>query len=191
MATPAASPLTSFFSLFTTAICPNTLQWHNFLQRLRNMVPHKTECSGYTQMVQLVTILNAWGSPLFHSNPASQIRCANSLRDDTAHTISAATDSQQSLHPTRTFTGCPLRRMWLRSISHADRMQKSHAAQSRFHHRTFVTKVNICAQLIIPAVRFASFPASVTPAVSEAALGVCVHGNTRAGIVFRFGCTKI
>ena len=57
MATPAARPLTSFFSLFTTATVPitvmaqfslpratrkfpNTLQWHNSSNRLHNMMLH-------------------------------------------------------------------------------------------------------------------------------------------------------
>ena len=79
---------------------------------------------------------------------------------------------------------------WLRSTSHADRMQKSHAARSQSRHRTFVTKVNICAQRIILTVRFAYFPASATPTASQAALGVCVHDSTHAGVIFRFACTK-
>ena len=73
------------------------------------------------------------------------------------HAISAAIDSQQSVHPIRTFTGGLSRRFRLRSISHADRMQKSHAARSRSRHRTFVTEVNMCAQLVILTVYFASF----------------------------------
>ena len=125
-----------------------------------------------------------------NSNPVGQIRCANLFRDDAVHAISAAIDSQQFLHPIKHFTGGLSLRLWLRSISHADRMQKSHAARSRSQHRTFVTEVNICAQLAILTVQFASFSPSVTPAASQAALGVCAHDSTRAGDVSRFAFTK-
>ena len=97
-----------------------------------------------------------------NSNPVGQIRCANLFRDDAVHAISAAIDSQQFLHPIKHFTGGLSLRLWLRSISHVDRMQKSHAARSRLQHRTFVTEVNICAQLAILTVQFAFFhPASL------------------------------
>ena len=97
------------------------------------------------------------GFPAQNSNTGGQIRCAKPFPYDAVHTISAAIDSQQSVHPIRTFTGGLSRRFRLRSISHADRMQKSHAARSRSRHRTFVTEVNMCAQLVILTVYFASF----------------------------------
>ena len=137
-----------------------------------------------------VTIINFWWFPSSRFQHCRSDWCAKPFRNDAVHAISAVIDSQQSMHPISTFAGRPSRRSWLRSTSHADRMQKSHAARSQSQHRTFVTKVNICAQHIILTVRFASFPASAIPPTSQAALGVCVHDSTRAGVVFRFACAK-
>ena len=60
MANLAASPLTSLFALFTAVTFPHYTAMAQVPASLRNMVLHKTECSGYTQMVQPVTMLNAW-----------------------------------------------------------------------------------------------------------------------------------
>ena len=110
MATPVANPLTSFFFLYTAANFPNTLQWHNFLQRLHNMVLH-----GYKMQW-----LHADGShcddpqclviPSSKSQHCRSDWCANLFHDDAVHAISAAIDSQPSLHPIRPFAGCPSRR---------------------------------------------------------------------------------
>ena len=43
MASSTASPLTSFFSFYTAATFPTTLQWHKFLQTRHNMVPHRIQ----------------------------------------------------------------------------------------------------------------------------------------------------
>ena len=123
-----------------------------------------TECNDYTQMVHPVTIHQCLVvSQLEIPTLVVRLVCRTHSNNDAVHAISAAIDSQQTMHPIRPFAGCPSCRLWLRSNSHADRMQKSHAARSQSRHRTFVTEVNTCAQLVILTVRFASFlhPASL------------------------------
>ena len=143
MASSTASPLTSFFSFYTAATFAQFTAMAQFLQRLRNMVLHRYRMQW----------LHADDSPcddpqclVIPSSKPQHCRsdwCANPFLNDAVHTISAAIDSQQSLHPIRHFAGALSRRLWLRSISHADRMQKLHAARSRSQHRAFVTRVNI------------------------------------------------
>ena len=104
-----------------------------------------------------VTICNGLVIPSFEFQNYWSDWCANPFQDDAAHAISVATTSQRSMHPIRQFTGGPARQSWLRSLPHADRMQKSHATRSRSRHREFVTRVIIFAQLVSLTVRFASF----------------------------------
>ena len=69
---------------------------------------------------------------------------------------------------------------WLRSNSHADRMQKSHAARSQSQHRAFVTTVNICTQLVILAVRFALSSTQRHSGCFTGSIGsVCARQHTR------------
>ena len=84
------------------------------------------------------------------------------------------------MHPISSFAGCPSRRSLLRSTSHANRIQKSHAARSRSRHRAFVTGVNICAQLVILTVWFASFSSQRHANCCTSSKGsVCARQHTR------------
>ena len=71
---------------------------------------------------------------------------------------------------------------------------ESHAeitcARSRSQHRTFVTRVNNVRAAHRPKGWFASFSSQQHSAASQAAVGVCVHDSTHAGVVFRTACTK-
>ena len=191
MATPAASPLTSFFSISTAATfaihCNGTIYSKDFATWCYT----NTECNSYMQMSPTMTSHHFLVIP--SSIPILSVRFGARTRfPTTLRTRSPLPSTHNSLcTPLQPLLGGLSCRFRLRSLLHADRMRKSHAARSSSRHRRFVTRVTIRAQLVAVTVRVAFFVSQHHASRSPTASGAYARGSTRTGVVFRFICAKI